>query len=230
MRCTKGSINHCKKYETSSKCSECEEGFLIGLSNQFCLPRVAENCLTQKSDKDECLECKSGFWMKTEVNTNNETEATCVSYTVKDCLEYSLTEDKCLSCSGDEQFFGKYLDSSDGKCKEHRAVSNCVEYYKNQNGCSKCKTGYYIDPNDIQLCHKNPNGIENCSVYVSESECRYCSSGLYYEKSKKLCNQVTTPINKCLYYDSETECGVCDSGFIFVKSNGIQVLNGNNIF
>lgn len=227
MRCAKGGIGNCRVYKDPTTCSVCEDNYLIGLSDKFCLQRVAENCKSIKSDKDECLECKDGFWMLKET-VDAVTKETCKSYTVKDCLESDATQDRCTKCHVDEQLFGKYLDAADGKCKEHRAVENCVEYLSSTNGCAACKTGYYIDPNDVQLCQKNPNGIENCEVYVSESQCRYCKTGFSPDTSGKSCTPVTGSIDKCVYYIDSDTCAECSPGSVFVASNGTQVVNGES--
>ena len=222
MRCSPGAINNCETYTDQNTCSMCLEGFIINQTNNFCFPRVAENCLTTKTDKDECLTCKEGHFL----STDDQNIQTCEVYSVKGCLEYEETQDKCKTCVGDDQFFGQYLDGSDGRCKDHSSVDNCIEYLKNLNGCSKCKEGYYIDIADIQFCLKNPNGIKDCAVYASEVECLYCNTDFYYNAATKSCTPVTTSIDKCIYYKSDRKCAKCLAGNIFVENDGTQIVNG----
>ena len=109
----------------------------------------------------------------------------CLACTSKSCIVCTN-----LTCSPNIQ----YLDNTKCKCINVNASSEeggygqeCVE--GDNNGCIRCESGYYPNPNNNNICEACPSGQGyNCEggilacnngYYIDGLSCKQCESGYY---------------------------------------------------
>ncbi|MEL6804405.1 MAG: hypothetical protein AAFO91_11580, partial [Bacteroidota bacterium] len=90
-QCLKDTSERCFMYTLDGKCERCESGKYLD-NNQECVDNIAENCETKSTIKNECLKCKSEYWM--DSGDNNK----CKPNTAENCGTKSQSKNECSQC------------------------------------------------------------------------------------------------------------------------------------
>ena len=168
----------CLTYITSKECATCKPNWGIKDNNglRTCVEiKPADNCSkTELLEPFNCVECSSGYYMKSE---NNCLEATTK---IENCVNY-LNTDTCLKCKDNN------LLSLDGKkCSLVNITSNCLSFKQNKPFCVLCNPGYRLDKNRscMKLSEIGLVEISNCTLYHSKTgRCLVCESGYFMDKA-----------------------------------------------
>ncbi|ELP88012.1 hypothetical protein EIN_419410 [Entamoeba invadens IP1] len=211
-KCPKHCLN-CKNNET---CTTCSSGYFN--NNGFCIS-CGDGCINNMCTSTGCLECISGYFkdgplcVKCPLNCS-----VCTSNGCTECLpNFQKTDGKCVECD---------LFCEDGEC--------------HQDGCHRCKSGYYINSTvSPKICLKCDAKCLTCNSF---NLCLTCNST--YDKIEGMCcskNCVECVVGSCVkcrtnYFlqndgcemcDTNCESGNCDtkSGCFFCK-RGFYAING----
>lgn len=192
---------HCKSYyiqDESVYCSECEDGFGFDLSNtqklyQSCLKCSDENCENCLNDKNDCILCKSPYYL-------NKSSKECVlNCNVTNCNICSNEDNtKCTKCKDG------YMLNYDNQCE--KCISNCKTCPYRTSSCNECFKGYSsIYTGECIEC-----SIPHCSYCYKKNICHYCKDGYYLNNGK--CKKCA--LEGCRCYDNSTDfCDFCLSGY-----------------
>lgn len=212
--CIRPNSQPCKEYDVSSalignlKCNLCESNFYYTSSAEYgnfpltdCLPIPAiTNCVEYQNTGGilnstlSCTKCEPLYYVLTALKC-----AQRVKQNIPHCLEMSITEDKCGSCSTG------YFVNTDGDCELYPSgVINCIEYADEKN-CAKCEKNYYLINNE---CIRSKRLVKDCTYYSNDGVCLECRSGFFLSGIE--C-QLGDAIN-CKTFKNRSECETCPDG------------------
>lgn len=209
--------------EGEFKCNACS-------SNQYFLNLVKENFTFQNTcqrflGKENCVEydqerffsestfvcTKCDFLYFVDQNSN------CTKRTVllEKCIDYSITEDKCMDCE-----LGFFISEDGLKCIPYPdGIPHCNRYLTHDQ-CIDCDEGYFLKRNEcLPLDEKRL--IDNCVKYTDNDECLKCSEGYLWIQNK--CVQVQA--KNCASFENIHSCATCIPGFGFQYSEDKYFLN-----
>ena len=175
---------NCKITLDNKTCDECNEGFYFSEEG-----KCIKTNYCQKSDKDNCVECKTGYFLSNDKLSCTKEEK---------CLTGDTENGLCNWCIDNY-----YLETKDRKCKsnlEKEELNNCKIA---KNGiCTTCEKYYYLGEDNKCLIS------QNCAE-SEENLCITCSEGYYLGKDGKCTN-----VEKCIY-SRNNECYECEDGFYY---------------
>ena len=229
--CIAMTVSNCKTHHKFiDMCTSCEDNMYM-TSNGQCIPRTLDQCLKADPYSDSCYECKKGQYLYYDTNFYD-----CISYTVENCKELHLRENKCLSCQDNYYLnLGTCIPKTTFNCKEwddklqqcsecpfktyllngacyNYTVSGCKHFNKTSNSCISCTHGFYLN-NEECIAYT----VSNCQKYnINQNLCSTCIKGFFF--SNGLCNPNLS--KNC--EESSTEehsCLVCIPGFFL--QNGV---------
>lgn len=123
---------------------------------------------------------------------------------VEDCVEYSITSDKCIRCKK-----GFVLDK-DACHALPTFIANCVQYTTNGD-CSTCAASFYLKD---KACVPVDTLIPQCNSYTSTQACATCED-TYYLKDGAC---VATTSTNCATFTATGTCQTCPPRF-YLDSN-----------
>lgn len=223
-------ISHCALYSDATTCLTCNTGYYLNGTSCAKSDVTIPGCGVY-FDRLTCFACSSGF-LKTPgilvqsgssfVTSNNF----CQNFTDPNCQSGAILS--CVSCKpGYMAYKNNYLNiikglsnvmlkkmnmnnvpsigtSTFSVCAQ-QALPNCL-VYSQFYACSKCKDGYFVDPNGI--CQLVPDSIIlNCFEYLTTGVCRQCLAG-FYLSAPDTCTPHTTTIANCQTM-SQTQLNTC---------------------
>lgn len=227
-------------------CKKCTA--TLYLSKGVCIIRTKlnPNCESYDFKSDNCLACKSGFYL----SSNN-----CIPNPsgIGNCRLY-LSDSICFACNSNYYL----LNNACVQVPDESIINNCV-YYINPKTCSECKVGFALsvgiciqtaaqncltvksatqcDTCDSKRGLKTENGITSCIantdtnclsfVQVFPFVCSICKIGFYPDPTG-LCVKVNQTISSCEVYDSATTCSKCTRGFA-LSGDKIKCTNSSEI-
>ena len=181
--CNEGSIEHCHKYESASRCEVCEEGYGRKADDEdiICIEIEDVDCeLRKELDPHVCLHCRIGYYPRDGVCTE-------ASEVINKCLIYE-TATTCMLCESD------YAISIDKRTCDK---STLVDTYKDPNClstrivspaiCSTCKPGHYLEEMECKACEIDDDSCYFCDIN-EPSVCLMCASGYYTDEGKCVAN------------------------------------------
>ena len=133
------------------------------------------------------------------------------------CVSWQESPLECLVCDSRFEKNGTICDPL-----------NCAKK-NDQNICTECETGYWIDLRSYDSCHlySTDDRFDNCTTKrVDADECGACDST--YFLSQKECVKSNTDVPNCTKYKGHGVCEVCDSEFgltVNDKCEGGKVAN-----
>ena len=195
--------------ETNGGCTTCADGYKIdsvgGINECIALTAVA-NCETLNLD-GTCLVCENGYY------TDNS-GVSCSKLTLdSNCIEYSLTEDKCVFCKNSYYLATGTCTSGSILTLNCKGTSGGVNISEN---CTDCPNGsnkfgiadaYYI---------QNPPGVESLKI---DNEINQVAEGYQLNNNQpeaipnnsdcvKLVSNVTT-VTGTVTIDTASSCSKC---------------------
>lgn len=199
--CISYARNTCKTFnEKKDLCMECETN-KYWMSHNVCESYTVENCKTYSPTADKCTECEKGEWYL------DTASGMCVKSThVEKCDEYSNTQDECTLCED-----GFYLASSSECRRNPSGLYQCIEY-SDENACSKCALGFFLDNN---YCQKSKTVIDKCIHYSADGVCETCNSS-YLLIENKCIEKVET---SCAEWVDADNCSKCPPNFVLKDSD-----------
>ena len=242
---------------TSDQCISCFKTHYI--AGGFCISYGKATCKTFDDNKDICLACEEGkFWMSHGV---------CEEYSVTNCKEYMLWADKCKICEEGLHYLGsngnchhatpvdkcfKYsniknecIQCSDGfylfsanECRTNPdGIFKCIEYTNNET-CSKCELGFYLENN---FCERSTITVNSCFNYSGNGVCAECISGFMLSTNPStvstdsgqssttmVCSMKTE--NSCLTWTDPSSCATCHGRSVLVSnSKGKQICEDSGL-
>ena len=231
-KCQKG----CKKCSDKNTCLYCDHNYNL-LDDGTCeeITKNSEENIQEKFNefKIEYIMQKENYILKINENQDNNfiINEKCE---IDHCISCSkLINNFCLLCENNYENFN-------GQCyKKDCQINNCAEC-DDENICSKCNNGYFLENNQCKLscdikncescespyyCDKCKDGYEfngyECKLKCSISnclECGYnkcyqCNNG-YYLNSYGYCNKCKiNNCKNCNNYNNRETCYECDDGF-----------------
>jgi hypothetical protein len=254
--CVKPTIGNCKTYSADGKtCEVCNSPYVV-LNGQCVMP--PSNCAEYSSTTGSlvCTKCNSGFFL------NN---ASCEPQSLVGCKTYAVNLNLCEVCEATyvlvaglcqlppancDKFVtvpgglicqtcakGYFLNNA-SNC-EAQKIADCSAYVDNQNVCSTCAVGFYLDKNaclaqnvadckthvsNINLCQEcNPGfvvnqgaclkqDVANCFKYVlNSSVCQECLAE--YVLIDGACKPWPLNCDKYLTTGAVVVCEICKAGF-----------------
>ena len=217
--------------ETTEYCDECKDGYVLSNDGKNCILIVdpIQYCLEYYSDDENNLEC--GICDTKHALSNDRKSCTSVAKQIENCIRYSLDGEGKLLCnecnngyafSNDGMSCKKFencykLAAGDKKCsicvdnsyfhlnEEGKCERTQCKTYDENNACTKCYGGYYLD--NIKNCKRIP--IENCLESDSKGEkCISCLGNISPDANGK-CNLPSSLIKGCIRYGSNGKCTAC---------------------
>ncbi len=227
-------IHKCARYESQSRCLECQPGFYLRSPYEckaveevtFCIEYITDVNITQ------CTRCENEYFLASDVVCSPRVD----SLSVSDCdldlgsdtcncqegfkLDDALSPHRCIAkppycVDGDVN--GNVVDCTDCDdsvsfrqgtiCMEGSA--GCATYALTTNTCETCPNGRYKQ-NGGCVAHQH---IDSCETYSQdvENECTECNSTSILFDLKNKCALVN-PITDCEEYNSVTTCARCANG------------------
>lgn len=199
-------IEHCTRYYLSNEdefqCDKCQDDYFPSGDKKSCIQ--IKNCEDISNDYSEsetniiCYYCKSGF---------------ALSYDGKSCIKF----DNCYKLKKDNTTCDKcndlYHPNSNGQCE----LTLCTEY-NNNNECTKCVGGYYI--NEQKKCQKIEK--ENCLELSNDrKKCITCiGEGHIVPDNEGNCILPPKIIKGCEDYDNDGKCIDCDEEDYEITADG----------
>lgn len=238
--CKPGQVNNCKEYYTTGDpyaCKTCQDKYglfytsenravCLGFDNDsqrtFC---NKWNTLTN-GEKFYCSECQFGYTLVENLNLTEYANNMCIGpVKILNCLKYDIKSEPknssylCIECNS--SYF-----VNEGSCVKRTTIQKCNAWVVDKDLCSSCESGYFLSE-DQRSCEAFPQGIQGCSVYLSESQCQKCKSGYYLNEQQCLTVPEENLVPFCSEYDSNQVCQACLSGFFLklAKCEKADVLN-----
>ncbi|ELP84797.1 protein serine/threonine kinase, putative [Entamoeba invadens IP1] len=226
-------------------CIKCKDAFYI--NNKMCSP-CNSNCNTcDGGTSSSCLSCKSGKYFVAQNKTCNDCDPNCAygyCSTVNGCTKciegyfpqnYRCTKcgvtcktcdivsTNCLSCYNDSFIENNIcITCEEGYCE----VGYCLQ----EDGCTKCKSGYYKNGKRCLKCDTN---CLTCGT--TSTDCLSCASGLYLNDSTHQCIDCDSNcIDTSTHCTSPSGCTQCKDGFYINNKrcatcdNTCYTCNGNS--
>ena len=204
-------IENCQFYSSLITCAVCDDGYHLDADFTCAQNTTIENCLTfdPSAFSTTCSECSSEYYLSNNVCNLRTNSA------IENCTVYSLTEDKCSSCSS------TLLTTSDGlKCLP--AIENCDSYEESNSGndvlvCATCQQKYYLS-GENNSCVSGT--VTNCLIYQTSADvCQTCNDGFYLSESSCVSRSFT--IDNCLTYSPTVDdvCSACNDTSILFDIN-----------
>lgn len=178
-------LDHCASQSVKNgtrNCTVCEKGWIISgkYGEQKCVKQTVEHC-TSISEADlrfgelnglkQCSLCETGYGVKRAPELDKDDQCVpCSDKNARSCTKY---DDSSLCKSG--YSLGSVLGQYTNWC--FKTVANCAKYkgYKNNGGCSECKSGYELKNG---ACVKTQTACSaNCSECGSTGVCTTCAAG-----------------------------------------------------
>ena len=210
--CKKGAITDCQEYNNQGYCLRCADDFaLASIKNDkdnYCMKLAPEtHCLHGVIDSTNnftCSACKPDFILPTSSSTHNY----CFPYqVVLKCKTYHNDFLSGFACSACLQ--GYYLTNN--TCTAYTIKEDgCLTLDPLKDACKVCEASFLL--NTTMTCTKNPVGLSNCSVYVSESECKVCDTLFYL--TAPTCTAVKVKVEFCKVYSGDGVCSACAEGYL----------------
>ena len=206
--CHAGEIQNCDVYETEISCNRCGEKFVpvyayegitkcLKIEDRFNCSKLDFYALERGFFK--CLECVENQFIinqnqeqiiKTECNLFVPIEF-CVEYDIEPRISTSSYE--CMEC--DELH---YLDNNRCLARLVRP-QECIEYDQEKDKCLECEEGFFINTEQT-ACVTFPDGITNCRIYKSRTQCLSCVTNHFYEDGECQPIEEENRISNCVYY------------------------------
>lgn len=148
---------------------------------------------------------------------NNECKLLDIMY----CLEYDL--DQCKVCDPSHPVY------KDQQCQSpYPTENNCVAYQYVQDRwvCMECVDLYY--PSAYNVCSPITQQIENCQAYSTNSICKKCRPGYFYDKKNIKCVMSNDYEPNCQVFEERTSCSVCSFGYYLAEGECRECPNKAN--
>ena len=198
VRCHKS----CGNCDADFICNTCMVGFFFfECSSENCLCRDCGDFCAQCSSPDECIFCRSGYFL------DFNKRCTRCDFLCSSCEMAG----KCLSCR-----WGYYLkpDKTCGQCDV--GCQCCVDF----EHCKLCLAGYYPDE---YFCNPCPF---KCAFCWSPSQCYSCLTGWWLDKLKYPVPTCVSCPTTCVRCNSLTDCVLCKRTYFALQ--GICTKCGSN--
>jgi hypothetical protein len=201
------------------KCLKCEgTKYLVELTQPITTCAgfpTTEDCIEYQIDTTfqtsnfVCKKCKQNFYLFNFLDFQTK----CIlrkAYPIRNCLTYSVTEDKCINC-----ILGYFLDSSLNRCFQNpNGILGCRNYDGSIIKCKECDglRNYFNVGGDCNLISDN-FVTDNCYKYNAQKLCTQCKQGYTLDSNK--CN--LTPAVNCKVLDFENSCIECDANYFLIN-------------
>lgn len=200
------SVSNCVEFSDSTTCKQCVNTYTL-VSNECNPPasRLLENASLVFSFRKSPV-ISNLLKIRNDEETSRILTASPLSI-----------QDESSSCGGSE-----YYDIGTFTCQERTLIdSNCAEFSKNSDSCSKCNANYFL--NHKFRCSFVPLGVLNCAEHSGLSSaqfdltslptCSKCDSGYILSADSLECALASPAISNCSVQSSQTTCEECVSGY-----------------
>ena len=248
--CTLGSVANCSTYTQNSAtaCTACNANYVLingPSSTKYCYPIASSlNCSTLLDTSAStsfsraqltCEKCTSSttqvYGIQDFFMTNRDAQArtTCLAFTsISRCEVYNQNdadlEKNDFHCSRCAE--GYYYASSNRACVERTVrPSRCTTYNLLADVCTACSSGSFLST-DGRSCVLFPDGIYQCNMYSSATNCTQCNA--HYYLTNNTCIISTTTVQNCAIYSTDNTCSQCNTGFFLSSPTTCVVPNANN--
>lgn len=204
--CQKITVKHCSKYESASKCAECDEGFFV-TAEKTCqrYPETPIPDCVKYASATECVKCQDTHYLIED--SAGQAEQCKIIVDVKDCKEYNKLNGFCSACND-----GFWLNEPQNSCvaRKYNPPVGCETINPKADKCSKCITGYSNVDDwtgcfiDIAHCKTQVNAM---NIEAEKHVCSLCEPEYYPEGG--LCKKRT--IDNCKeYMPHKNACETCE--------------------
>lgn len=204
-------ISFCSIYSSIITCEVCIAGYHLNAIDNCVPDAVINNCQSYNPSAKStiCVTCAITHYL-----TNN-TCALRTNANIQSCGTYSVTQDRCVTCSGSN------VMTTDGlKCMT--PIENCISYNESTVNtetliCNGCDNTYYLN---LESNGCIAGSIIDCLEYTTTSNvCVRCRANYYLLGNT--CVERTVAINNCLSYavDDIDRCATCQNASILFGVN-----------
>ena len=205
--CVNLDIEFCAQYDLpNATCLKCQANYYKNGSSTQCLPSTVQNCEVKSEVADECVTCKTHFFV--DASKSNH----CSMQNIANCKTFQTNANVCTACLD-----GFFLEGGGTSCGLY-TLRNCDTPDPAANLCTTCKGGYYKDDSHPDNHGCSLQSRQDCGGYDPNTNvCSSCANG-YYLKDDLSLNKYCEKKNKtgCMTYDNTDQndnCTECNLGF-----------------
>lgn len=178
-------------------CSKCNTSKNYYLDSNYTCSLCQNNC-KKCNQYGNCEICDDGYYL---LNNSSSIINSASNPICQPCLSNCKKCTYNTSCIACKDYF--LLDSINNKCISC-INSNCDSC--NVDGkCRNCKTGYFLDTNNI--CSKCT--ISNCKECSKDGKCKSCETGFFLSHADTLCKKCSEFDEYCISCTADGLCNSC---------------------
>ncbi|ELP92534.1 hypothetical protein EIN_217140, partial [Entamoeba invadens IP1] len=211
---------HCanviEKLSSSFDCLRCIDNYYFDSNTRSCL-KCSPECKTCLSTATTCLSCYNETYLSDGTCKSNDNLVgicdklsitggcvICADKYYRSGFECFKCSSKCATCQDKETCYTcaeSFYMTINGDCQPFSQLEELCEEKVTQNGCAKCKNGYYrINGNECKKCNSN---CFTCSI---EKVCTSCYAN-HLLNENNICKNVSE-VSNCVRIEN-SKCEKC---------------------